>query len=270
MPIAAGDIFMLTNNPFSGLATSVTPGVMQAFVVAMIALVALGTLYDLRHKKSAAYFFDNWRKSRDRAKKPIGGGEMASLLIQTAVVDVLTSGEFCNQRRRIAHLIGMYGFLIYTITTLILVFRYATPHAAAPDVLPVLWHVGALMVCFGGYWFWFFLRVDVVAEGSSPFRVMRADLFVLSLLANATLALIWSWLEARGSAWTSVLLALYVVSTVILFGSVAWSKFSHMFYKPAAAFQKRVEDANGFAGNLPSPSDKPAIFGSARRPARHY
>jgi predicted small integral membrane protein len=195
---------------------------------------------------------------------------MTSLLIQTAVVDVLTSGEFCNVRRRIAHLLGMYGFLAYAITTLVLVFWYPTPNASVPEVLPVLWHIGALMVCVGGYWFWFFLRVDVAAEGNSPFRVMRADLFILSLLTNATLALIWSWLEARGSAWTAVFLALYVASTIILFGSVAWSKFSHMFYKPAAAFQKRVEDANGFGSNLPPPVDRPAIFGSARQTARHY
>ena len=37
------------------------------------------------------------------------------------------------------------------------------------------------MVCVGGYWFWFFIRVDVAAEGNSPFRLVRADLFVVSL-----------------------------------------------------------------------------------------
>ena len=34
----------------------------------------------------------------------------------------------------------------------------------------------ALMVLVGGYWFWFFIRVDVSAEGHSPFRIVRADL----------------------------------------------------------------------------------------------
>ena len=261
---------MLTANPFASLASSVAPGVMQAFVIVMIALVVLGTLYDLRHKRSAAYFFDNWRKSRNSGKKPVDGGAMASLLIRTAAIDVLTSGEFCNQRRRVAHLLTMYGFVFYAITTAIMVFWYPAPDAPTPAVLPALWHVGALMVCVGGYWFWLFLRVDVAAEGNPPLRVMRADLFVLSLLANTTLALVWSWFEARGSRWTSVFLALYALSAVVLFGSVAWSKFSHMFYKPAAAFQKRVEDRTGFASNLPSPADKPAVFGNARLPARHY
>ena len=87
----------------------------------------------------------------------------------------------------------MYGFLLYVITTAILVFGYPTPATPAPGLLP---HscgiVGALMVCVGGYWFWFFIRVDVAAEGNSPFRIVRADLFILSLLASATLALLWA------------------------------------------------------------------------------
>jgi hypothetical protein len=261
---------MFDANPFAGLADTFAPALMQAFVVLMIALVVGGTVFDLLHKRSATYFFGNWGKSRRMARKPLSGGDMASLLIQTAAVDVLTSGEFCNQRRRIAHLLGMYGFVLYAVSTVIMLFGYPTPEAPAPAVLPVLWHVGALMVCIGGYWFWFFLRVDVVAEGSSSFRVMRADLFVLSLVANTTLALIWSRLQAGGSDWTMIVFAMYIVSTVVLFGGVPWSKFSHMFYKPAAAFQKRVEDANGFGSNLPRPADKPAIFDSARRSARHY
>jgi hypothetical protein len=263
-------ISMLMENPFAGLAAWATPGAMQAFVILMIALVAFGTVYDIQHKRSARYFFDDWRKTRDRAKRPIGAGEMISLLVRTAVVEGLTSGEFCNVRRRIAHLLTMYGFLFYGITTIVTVFWHPTSGDFPSALLPVLWHVGALMVCVGGYWFWFFLRVDVAAEGKPPFRITRADLFVLSLLANATLALVWSWLQTAGSAWANAIFYLYLLSTVILFGSVPWSKFSHMFYKPAAAFQKRVEDQHGLRSNLPSPADKPEIFGSARRPARHY
>lgn len=261
---------MFSQNPFAELAGTVAPAVMQIFVIVMIALVVIGTLFDLGHKRSAAWFFNNWRKSRSGGSTRIGGGEMASLVIRTAAVDVLTSGEFCNQRRRMAHLLGMYGFLLYAITTMIMVFGFPTPDVKTPAIWPALWHIGALMVCVGGYWFWFFLRVDVAAEGNPVFRLMRADLFVLSLVANATLALIWSWAQAGGSGWAPVFLGLYIISTLVLFGGVPWSKFSHMFYKPAAAFQKRVEDANGFGSNLPRPADKPAIFGSARRPARHY
>ena len=47
--------------------------------------------------------------------------------MQTAVVDVALSGEFCNARRRVAHLLGMYGFVIYVVATAIMVFAYPTP-----------------------------------------------------------------------------------------------------------------------------------------------
>ena len=39
------------------------------------------------------------------------------------------------------------------------------------------------MVCVGGYWFWFFIRADVAAEGQSPFRLMHADLFIFRCVA---------------------------------------------------------------------------------------
>ena len=60
------------------------------------------------------------------------------------------------------------------------------------------------------------------------------------------------------------------IATTVLFGSVPWSKFSHMFFKPAAAFEKRVSNANGSRNNLPSPADKPEIYGSARQQPHHY
>ena len=261
---------MFDSNPFAELSASVAPALMQAFVVVMILLVAAGTLYDIYHKKSAKYFFDNWRRAKDKGTQQVSGGEMASLAAQTAVVEVMTSSEFCNPQRRIAHLLTMYGFLAYVLSTAVMVFWYPTPASPTPAAWPLLWTLGALMVCGGGYWFWFFIRVDVAAEGNSPFRVVRADLFILSLLASVTLALIWALLQAMDSAGSGVFLALYLIATTVLFGSVPWSKFSHMFFKPAAAFQKRVETANGSRSNLPAPADKPEIFGSARQLPRHY
>ncbi|MFQ5619815.1 MAG: hypothetical protein ACE5FR_12660 [Rhodospirillales bacterium] len=261
---------MFTSNPFAELSASIPPIVMQTYVVIMIILVAGGTLFDIWHKKSARYFVNNWRNAKNKGTQQVGGGEMVSLAVQTAVVEGLTSAEFCNARRRISHLLTMYGFLLYVITTAIMVFWYPTPATPTPVILPQLWTIGALMVCVGGYWFWFFIRVDVAAEGNSPFRIVRADLFILSLLASATLGLVWAFLQAADSSWTNVFLGLYLLATTVLFGSVPWSKFSHMFFKPAAAFQKRVENANGSRSNLPAPADKPEIFGIAREQPRHY
>ncbi len=261
---------MFTTNPFAELSATIAPGVMQTYVVIMIILVACGTLYDVIHKKSAKYFFNNWRHAKNKGTQTIGGVEMVSLAVQTAVVDGLTSAEFCNPRRRIAHLLTMYGFLAYVMTTIIMVFWYPTSATPTPVILPFLWTIGALMVCLGGYWFWFFIRVDVAAEGKSAFRIVRADLFILSLLASVTLGLVWAFLQATGCSWTNVFLASYLFATTALFGSIPWSKFSHMFFKPAAAFQKRVENANGSRSNLPGPADKPELFGSARRQPQHY
>ena len=261
---------MFASNPFAELSGLVSPALMQAYVVIMIILVAGGTIYDVLHKRSAKYFFDNWRNSQSKGTHQVGGAELTSLAVQTAMSEVLTSSEFCNPHRRAAHLLTMYGFILYVITTVIMVFGYPTPATSTPTILPTLWTIGALSVCAGGYWFWFFIRADVAAEGNSPFRLIRADLFIVSLLASVTLGLIWAFLQSNGSSWTTVFLALYLIATTVLFGSVPWSKFSHMFFKPAAALQKRVSEADGTRRNLPPPADKPEIFGSARRQPRHY
>jgi hypothetical protein len=129
------------------------------------------------------------------------------------------------------------------------------------------------MLCVGGYWFWFFIRVDVAVEGNPWFRVVRADLFVLSLLATATFGLIWSYFQASDiSNWDTLFFVLFILSSTVLFGGVLWSKFAHMFFKPAAAFQKRVTEADGSRENLPAPADRPEQFGLGikREAPKHY
>ena len=261
---------MLSHNPFADLLPA---AIMQGYVVLMFLLVLGGTLLDVIHKKSAKYFFQASQKAEKSRKRSIGGGEKASIAVKTAVNDVMLSAEFCNARRRIAHLLGMYGFVIFLVTTVILIFSYPTSATAAPALVTGLWHIGALMVCVGGYWFWFFIRVDVAAEGNAWYRIMRADLFVVALLATTTFALIWSYLHMQGSsAWTTGALLFFVISSTTLFGTVLWSKFAHMFFKPAAAYQKHIQEADGSRANLPEPADKPAQFGLGikREPARHY
>lgn len=261
----------MISNPFAVLSASVPPAVMQAYVIVMALLVIAGTLFDIIHKQSATYFFDNWRKFKKSEKRQVSGGQMASLAVQTAVIDVMASGEFCNLRRRIAHLLAMYGFLLYLVTTILMVFAYPTPAAPTPTSVMALWYIGGLMVCIGGYWFWFFIRVDVAAEGHSPFRLVRADLFVVALVLSVSFALVWACVQAAGStAWSYVFLGPYLLATTVLFGSIPWSKFSHMFFKPAAALEKRVAEANGTMSNLPPPADAPRKFGGGLQHARHY
>jgi hypothetical protein len=259
------------HNPFAALPASISPAAMQSYVVVMFLLVVLGTVVDLVHKGSARYFFQQRRDANSRATRPIGAGEAAGFAAQTIVVTVLAAGEFCNIWRRITHILTMYGFILYVVTTAIMVFAYPTAAAPGPAVVAELWWLGAALICVGGYWFWFLQRVDVAAEGHSPLRLVRADLFILSLVASASFALIWAYLQTAGNhVWANVFFGLYVLANTVLFASVPWSKFAHMFYKPAAAFQKRIEQANGFRRNLPAPADRPVTFGSARRQPNNY
>jgi len=255
---------MFTGNPFAALHGFLPPLFMQVYLVLMILAVIAGTLFDIVHKGSAKYFFAHWRKTKSKAQQ-VGSGELVSIAIKTGVVDVLASGEFCNARRRVAHLLTMYGFVLHVVSTVVMVFSLSMD-----SLWPHLWWIGGLMILVGGYWFWFFIRADVAAEGNSPWRVMHADLFILSLLASVTLGLIWAFLQAGTRPGAGLFFGLYILATTVLFASVPWSKFAHMFFKPAAAFEKRVSYANGTRSNLPAPADKPEQFGSARTPPQHY
>ena len=117
---------MFATNPFVALSAFIPPAAMQAYLVLVIVLVAAGTIFDIVHKGSARYFFDNWRRTKGKARD-VGGGELMSIAVHTAVVDVLASGEFCSVRRRIAHLLTMYGFVIYLVATAVM-FKFLPPY----------------------------------------------------------------------------------------------------------------------------------------------
>ena len=67
-------------------------------------------------------------------------------------------------------------------------------------------------------------------------------------------------------------LILFIAANLILFGGVYWSKFAHMFYKPGAAIQKNLAEADGSRDNLPPPADAPEQFGLGikREEPKHY
>ena len=193
-----------------------------------------------------------------------------SIAVQTAVVDVLASGEFCNARRRIAHLLTMYGFLAYVVTTAIMVFAYPTPATPTPAILPALWYIGALMVCLGGYWFWFFIRVDVAAEGNSPFRLVRADLFIVSLLASTTFGLIWACMQTTGSTHLGKRVP---GSLSHRHDGAVWidpvvQVLSHVLQARRGLPEASVERRTARGATCRPPPTSPANFGSARRQPR--
>jgi len=266
---------MLLINPFSILAISVSPIFMQAFVIIMAILTVVGTLLDIVHKKNIKYFFNNAKKAKLSATKTLSTGEKISVISKTIVSDIATTSELGAGKRRVAHLLGMYGTILFWVASVIMIFCYATPSSDTPSVWPIIWHVGAIMTILGGSWFWFFLRVDVYSEAQPWYRIIKADLFVLALIASSLFGLIWSYLQSLdlNDRWDDkVFLVLYIISNLVLFGGVYWSKFAHMFYKPGAAIQKNLAEADGSRDNLPPPADAPKKFGLGieREAPKHY
>ena len=264
---------MFTTNPFAELSASMPSIILQGFAVLMLGLVVVGTVMDIIHKKNVKYFFNNAKKAKKSASRELGLGEKTAIISKTIVHDIGTTSELGLGKRRIAHVLGMYGTILFWLGSAVMIFGYSSPNAVTPNVWPIIWHVGALLTCIGGYWFWFFLRVDVSAEAHSVFRIIKADLFVLALVLSSTFGLAWSYFQYSGSTALSFLfLILFAVANLVLFGGVYWSKFAHMFYKPGAAIQKNLAEADGSRDNLPPPADAPEQFGLGikREEPKHY
>ena len=266
---------MFSINPFSILAETVSPIFIQLFVILMAILVVVGTLVDIIHKKNVKYFFNNAKKAKLSATKTLSTGQKISVISKTIVSDIATTSELGAGKRRAAHLLGMYGTILFWIGSVIMIFCYSTTSSDTPTVWPIIWHVGAIMTVLGGCWFWFFLRVDVYSEAQPWYRIIKADLFVLALVASSLFGLIWSYLQSLNlnNRWDDKLfLILFIMSNIVLFGGVYWSKFAHMLYKPGAALQKNLAEADGSRDNLPPPADAPKQYGLGidREKAKHY
>jgi len=284
---------MFNTNPFDALTALISTDIQQGYIILMAILVFAGTVLDMMHKKSAKYFFQDSEKNKKNAKRTVSGGEQAGLAMKVVAGEILTSSEFANTKRRISHLLTMYGFTLFIVSTAVMIFGWSESTLFAN-----LWHIGAVMLCVGGYWFWFSIRVDVNSEGAKWYKLVKADMFILGLLTTCTFGLIWSYLQSTGNGgavadmgWTTLFFALFVIANTFLFSTVMWSKFAHMFFKPAAALQKRVAMAEGSSLNLPEDFDltDPAVHarfpdvpmymgknpadmgpGIRREPANHY
>lgn len=244
---------MFTTNPFSALSFFLSPAILQGYVILMVVAVVVGTAYDLLHDRKFEFFLRDRRQAKASAKRQLGTMELATITARTVANDIATFGEFCNRGRRISHALMFYGFVTYLVTTVVMVFGYPAGRDT-PLVLPLLWNLGVVMTLVGGYWFFFFLRVNVVHDGHPPWRLQRADLFIVSLLASLTFALLLEFVELTGNTAAMELFAgIYFFFTTLLFAGVPWSKFAHMFYKPVVAFQKRREEADG-SSDLPTPT----------------
>ena len=147
---------MLTINPFADLATVIPAFLMQYFVIAMVLLIVIGTGLDMLHKKNVVYFFRNAQKAKKSAKTELSTGKKTAVILKTVAHDIATTSELGMGKRRIAHVLGMYGTILFWLGSVILIFKYSEGNVV-PSIFPIIWHVGAIMTCLGGYWFWFFL-----------------------------------------------------------------------------------------------------------------
>jgi hypothetical protein len=232
----------MSTNLFTNLPFGVTEGAMQVYIIVMFLFVAGGTILDMLHKRSAEYFFASTKRAEKSAKRTLSSGEKTSLAISTVTSEVLTSSEFKSTRRRLSHLMTMYGFILFVVSTAVQIFA----GAEAASIWGTLWHLGAISLCVGGYWFWFFIRVDVASEGVKWYQLNgRGDFFIVGLITMPTFGLLWS---ITGHA---AFFALFIAFATMLFSTVYWSKFAHMFFKPAAAYQKKCLTADGSNQNLP-------------------
>jgi len=266
---------MIYNNPFSILSETIPSIAIQSFLILMVGLALAGTLVDIIHKKNVKYFFENAKKAKLSATRELGVRERASVIVKTVAYDIGTTSELGAGKRRVAHLLGMYGTILFWIASAVMIFCYSSSSSGTPLAWPIIWHIGASMTILGGCWFWFFLRVDVYSEAHPWYRIIKADLFVLALIATSLFGLIWSYLQSLNlnDRWDDkVFLVLYIVSNLVLFGGVYWSKFAHMFYKPGAAIQKNLAEADGSRDNLPPEADAPKKFGLGikREAPKHY
>src|SRR5579875_3426613 len=165
----------------------------------------------------------------------------------------------CGASRRVSHELMLWGFILSVVVVVVKVFAYPEVSPVLPaSVLGVLLNLGGLLVLVGGLWY-LWLRVNVSHEGNSVFRVTRADVFILSLLANAVLGFVLEGADLSGSVVaTEVALGLYLPVTAFMFFSVPWSKFSHIFYKGAYAIQREIDRERGVS-RLPTPSENSYI-----------
>ena len=129
---------MYTINPFAVLSDTIPSILLQLFVVLMIGLIIAGTVMDIIHKKNVKYFFNNAKKAKKSATRELGAGERVSIIAKTVVYDIGTTSELGAGKRRVAHLLGMYGTILFWAGSAIMIFCYSSPSSDTPSFWPCL------------------------------------------------------------------------------------------------------------------------------------
>jgi len=115
---------MMSINPYAKLAEIISPLAIQGFILAMLALIVIGTVVQMIHHKNVTYFFNNAKKAKLAAERELGVGEKTSVILKTVVHDIATTAELGAGKRRVAHVMGMYGTILFWVASVVLVFGY--------------------------------------------------------------------------------------------------------------------------------------------------
>ena len=62
------------------------------------------------------------RKQKKSATKELGSGEKFSVVAKTVIYDIGTTSELGAGKRRVAHLLGMYGTILFWISSAVMIF----------------------------------------------------------------------------------------------------------------------------------------------------
>ena len=111
---------MFSNNPFAELSLLIPSIYQQVFTILMILLVIIGTSLDIIHKKNVKYFFANAKKAKQQAKRTLNQSQKTKVILKTVTNEILTTSELGLGKRRMAHLLGMYGTILFWITSIII------------------------------------------------------------------------------------------------------------------------------------------------------
>ena len=139
---------MMSVNPYSILAETIPSTFIQGFVILMLALIFFGTVIQMIHHKNITYFFNNAKKAKLSAEKELGTGEKAAIIAKTVVHDIATTAELGAGKRRIAHVLGMWGTILFWVASVVMIFNYSSIGAVTPNIMANdVAHVGAIMTC---------------------------------------------------------------------------------------------------------------------------
>ena len=129
---------MMSINPYSALAETVPSVLIQGFVLLMLVLILFGTVIQMIHHKNITYFFNNAKKAKLSAERELGTGEKATIIAKTVVHDIATTAELGAGKRRIAHVLGMWGTILFWVSSVVMIFNYSSINAVTPNIWPIM------------------------------------------------------------------------------------------------------------------------------------